>query len=161
MPASTSILGLPYPVAADAPAGHTQMQALAEAVEDVLTVVSDATTTASTATVSGTFAALGTSPSITIPVSGTWDVRFGGRLDTGSTAASGTLLGLKIGASSITDDRVLQMSGNSSGIVMSVSLERTTPASITVGTVVTLQARAFTSAGTVDDMYISARLLAL
>lgn len=36
MPATTPIFALPYPVAADPPAGHTQMQSLATAVETVL-----------------------------------------------------------------------------------------------------------------------------
>lgn len=160
MPASTSLLSLTYPVAADAPAGHTQMQTLAEDVEAILAPQYATTSSASAATVSGTYAALANSPSLTIPTTGTWEVIFGALVSTGSTAGSNTLVGLKIGAAAILDEQVIQLtSGNATSLT--ATLMRMFHASITASTALTIQARAVTSAGNVDDMYISARLVAL
>lgn len=44
MAGSTSTYGFPYPTASDTPAGHTQMQALAQAVEDRIELLDPAVT---------------------------------------------------------------------------------------------------------------------
>lgn len=68
MPASTSIHALPYPVAGDPPAGHTQMQALANAVDGWLPLLAtDFGSPAQSVSSASPVAITGASASVTLP----------------------------------------------------------------------------------------------